>query len=54
MSRHCPVCWRRAERTTQDNIGAHYDGGGRLCPASAQPFLITVAGKRLHQLKETA
>lgn len=40
----CPVCWRSVEPmpTTPRQIAGHRDKAGNLCPASWEPFAITI------------
>lgn len=38
----CPVCRRAVRSTPHRTIGGHFDNAGRICPASYEPFDITL------------
>lgn len=41
----CPVCWVEVDETDHGNIMGHFDGVGRHCEASHEPFRIANAHK---------
>ncbi|SKR67232.1 Uncharacterised protein [Mycobacteroides abscessus subsp. abscessus] len=58
----CPVCWRRAHRTPNGNIFAHFDSANNVCPGGEKPFTIVITApngntlrhtiKQIHELRE--
>lgn len=45
--RRCPVCYRQIKPTSHGVIYGHWDSIGRdRCPASWEPYDITIGGRR--------
>lgn len=40
----CPVCRTNVAPTRNQQVQAHYDRAGAVCPASGQPIHITSEG----------
>lgn len=55
MRRRCPVCWRRVRPTIHHAIEGHWDTASTtVCPASGEPYRITLTAKPTQPRQEAA